>query len=116
MPATNNFSDFRKGEDIEIDFTIRVSSVPTSAVVDISGWTFDFKVKRRNSDLGASLITSTISILVAASGTLKIVIAAAQSALLTGDYRYALWRTNSGAEACLSEGFLSVVDTVRETT
>ncbi len=100
-----------KGEDFEIDWTILSSS--TGSAVDITGYTFAFKVKRKDSDADPSLITPTITILVAASGTVKTVFAASGTVLLQGDYRYALWRTNSGSASCLAHGTFSVVDTVQ---
>jgi hypothetical protein len=100
-----------KGEDFEIDWTILSSS--TGAAVDITGWTFALKVKRRDSDADPSLITPTCTVLVAASGTVKAVFAAAATVLLLGDYRYAFWRTNAGAMSCLASGIFSVRDTVQ---
>ncbi len=100
-----------KGEDFEIDWTILSSS--TGAAVDITGYTFALKVKRRDADADPSLITPTITILVAASGTVKAVFAAADTLLLQGDYRYAFWRTNAGSLSCLASGILSVKDTVQ---
>lgn len=114
MPPPRITFSFRRGEDIQIDWTEHLNSSPTSAIEDITGWTFDFKVKQRASDIGASLIVSTTTVVLAASGTFKTVIAAAQSALLQGDYQHALWRTNAGAEACLAEGIFSITDTVRD--
>jgi hypothetical protein len=109
-PATNSF-EFRKGEDAEIDFTQRTGESDTDPVEDITGWTFSFKVKRTSADADPSVVTPTISIVTAAAGTYKVVISAADLALMDGDYVYSCWRTNSGAKACLSEGFFSVVDT-----
>jgi hypothetical protein len=100
-----------KGEDFEIDWTILSSS--TGAAVDITGYTFALKLKRRDSDADPSLITPTITIQVAASGTVKAVFAAAATVLLLGDYRYAFWRTNAGAMSCLASGIFSVRDTVQ---
>jgi len=69
----------------------------------------DFKVKRQDGDPDPSLVVSTTTVLNPTNGTAKTTIAAAQMAGLTdGDYRHALWRTNSGAKTCLSQGFFSV--------
>jgi len=108
--ATPSFQLVR-GEDFEIDWTILSSS--TGSAIDITSYTFALKVKRRDSDADPSLITPTITIVVAASGTVKAVFAAADTLLLTGDYHYAFWRTNSGAASCLANGILSVKDTVQ---
>lgn len=108
--ATPNFQCV-KGEDFEIDWTILASS--TGAALDISGYTFAFKVKRRDADADPSLITPTITIQTAASGTVKAVFAAADTLLLAGDYRYAFWRTNTGSASCLASGIFSVKDTVQ---
>ncbi len=113
MPASPTFT-FIKGEDVEIDWTQRVSDSETAAVVDITGWTFAFKLKRQDSDPDPSLVTGTTTIITAASGTFKTVIAAAEMDDLEGDYRYAVWRTNSGALACLASGFFSVGDSTQD--
>lgn len=111
MPAANTFT-FRKGEDVEIDWTIRESDSDTAAVADITGWTFSFKVKRKARDADPSLVTATTTIVDAANGEVKTTITAADLAMLAGDYQHSLWRTNAGSKACLSEGIFSVLDTV----
>jgi hypothetical protein len=108
--ANPNF-ELMKGEDFEIDWTILTSS--TGVAVDISGYTFAFKVKRRDSDADPSLITPSVTIQVAGSGTVSTIFAAADTLLLQGDYRYAFWRTNAGSVSCLASGILSVKDTVQ---
>jgi hypothetical protein len=112
MPASNHF-EFRKGEDVEIDFTQRVSDSATAAAEDITGWTFAFKVKRKLADADPSLVTPTITILDPTAGTYKVVITAADMSALKGDYWHSCWRTNAGAKACVSEGLFSVLDTVQ---
>ncbi len=114
MAVTRSTPSFEciRGEDFEIDWTIWTTSACTVAR-DITGYTFALKVKRRDADADPSLITPTITILVAASGTVKAVFAAADTLLLQGDYRYAFWRTNSGSLSCLASGILSVKDTVQ---
>jgi hypothetical protein len=95
VAAANTFGPFSKGEDIEIDFTIRVADDPSAAVVDITGWTFSFKVKRTDADADPSLTPgATVTIISPTAGTVKAVIPAVDSATLSGDYRHALWRTN----------------------
>jgi len=111
MPAANSF-EFRKGEDVDVDFVIRESDSATAAVRDITGWTFSFKVKRRDSDADPSVVTPTITVTDAVNGAVKVVIASADLDAMFGDYRHAFWRTNTGAKSCLSEGLFSVVDTV----
>jgi len=111
LRATPSFECVR-GEDYEIDWTVWTDDTCTTAR-DITGYTFAFKVKRKDSDADPSLITPTITILVAASGTVKAVFAAADTLLLQGDYRYAFWRTNSGSASCLASGIFSVLDTVQ---
>jgi len=100
-----------KGEDFEIDWTILSSS--TGPAVDITGWTFGLKVKRRDGDADPSLVTPTVTIQTAASGTVKAVFAAADTLLLQGAYRYAFWRTNAGAASCLARGPFTVIDTAQ---
>jgi hypothetical protein len=113
VAAANTFGPFSKGEDIEIDFTIRVADDSSAAVVDITGWTFSFKVKRTDADADPSLTpNATVTIISALAGTVKAVIPKVDTLTLSGDYRHALWRTNAGANACLSKGYFSVVDTV----
>lgn len=101
-----------KGEDFSILWTVQTSASSTTPV-DISGWTFALKVKRKASDADPSVITPTITIVTAASGTVRSSFAASDTALLDGDYVYALWRTNSGAAACLATGLFSVIDTTQ---
>ncbi len=112
MAVTRSSPSFSliRGEDFEIDWTILSSS--TGAAIDITSYTFALKVKRRETDADPSLVTPTITIQVAASGTVKAVFAAADTLLLQGDYRYAFWRTNSGSASCLASGIFSVTDTV----
>jgi hypothetical protein len=102
----------KKGEDYTINWTIQTSETDTTAV-NISGWTFALKVKSRRSDADPSVITPTITITTAASGTVAAVFAAADTLLMEGDYVYSFWRTNSGAASCLCEGIFSVVDTTQ---
>ncbi len=101
-----------KGEDYEIDWTIQTSDTNTTAI-DITGWTFDFYLKRNASDADPVLISPTSSIVTAASGLAKTVFTAATTLLLEGDYVYSFWRTNAGALTCLSSGFFGVVDTTK---
>lgn len=101
-----------KGEDYQINWTIQTSDTD-STPVDITGWTFAMSVKRQSSDSTASVITPTITTLVAASGTLKAVFAAAGTVDLDGDYQFDLWRTNAGSATCLCSGRFSVIDTPR---
>lgn len=111
MPTRNQAFSVVKGEDIEIDWTIYASAADGAAVVDLTGWTFSFKLKRFASDADPSLATAVNTILVAAAGTVKTVLAAADTLLLEGTYQYSFWRTNSGSKACLSAGVFDVVDT-----
>lgn len=112
MAVELNFSGFTRGEDIQLDWTIVQPGTTTAE--DITGWTFDFKLKRNDKDTSASVVSSTTSIVMAAAGTAQTVIAAAQTLTLKGDYRYALWRTNNGAKACLVKGYFSVADSVHD--
>lgn len=109
--ATATF-DCVKGEDYQINWTVQTSDTNTTPV-DITGWTFAMTVKRQAADTTASVITPTITTLVAASGTLKAVFAAASTANLDGDYIFDLWRTNAGSVTCLCSGRFSVIDTAR---
>lgn len=111
MPAKNSFS-FVKGEDAQINFTVRESDRASAAVVDITGWTFSFKVKRFDSDDDPSLVTATATATDPTNGVVTVTVPAADMEGLKGDYRHSLWRTNSGSKACLSRGPFSVVDSV----
>lgn len=112
MAAYNAFT-FKKGEDAQIDFTIRTGDAATDPVVDITGWTFSFKVKRRLEDADPSVVpTATVTIQSAAQGQVRVVVAASELQAMLGDYQHALWRTNVGAKRCLSDGPFSVTDTV----
>lgn len=112
MAAENHFT-FVKGEDIQINWTIYQDENQTS-VQDISGWTFHYKVKRRDSDVSAALVTTVTSIVDAAGGSAQTTIAAAQMALLSGDYRASLWRTNAGGASCLSRDDFTVLDSTED--
>lgn len=115
MPITinrNGAFTFVKGEDAIIHWTIRTDPTGTTPE-DITGWTFAFKVKRKDSDPDPSLITATPVIIDPLLGQVDVTIPSAQLATLKGDYKYSLWRTNIGAQACLSRGFFSVSDTVQ---
>lgn len=112
MPGSDSFA-FVRGEDAQIDWTIYQTSA-LAAVQDITGYVFSFKVKRRDDDADPSLVTGTTTIVTAGSGTAKTVLGAAETAGLIGDYRYALWRTNSGSKACLARGPISFADSVQD--
>jgi hypothetical protein len=99
-----------RGEDYQITWTIQTSDLDTTPV-DITGWTFNITVKRNPWDATASVITPTITIVTAASGSVKAVFAAADTLLLNGDYVYDFWRTNAGAASLLCDGVFSVRDT-----
>ncbi len=109
--ATPSFESIR-GEDVTIIWTVWTDATCTTPQ-DITGYTFAHKVKRRDADADPSLITPTITILVAASGTVKSVFAGTDTLNLQGDYRYSLWRTNSGSMSCLASGPHSWKDTVQ---
>jgi hypothetical protein len=102
----------KKGEDYTINWTVQTSETDATAI-NITGWTFSMKVKRKNSDADPSEITPTITIITAASGRVDAVFAAADTVLMEGDYVYSFWRTNSGAASCLCSGIFSVVDTTQ---
>ena len=74
----------------------------------------DYRLKRKEADTGASLAVTTTTILVAAAGTAKTVIASTVADTLDGDYRGSLWRTNAGAKACLSRDFFVIVDSTQD--
>lgn len=109
MPAENTFV-VDKGEDIQIDFTIRATDSDTGTALDITGWSFSFKLKRRDSDADPSLVSATITTPDPTHGVVRVSIAAASLLTLEGDYRHSLWRTNAGYKRCLSRGPFSVVD------
>jgi hypothetical protein len=104
--------DLVKGEDFQINWTIQTSDTNTTPV-DITGWTFELKVKRMDADADPSVIVPVHTITNASTGQVKSVFAAAGTALLLGDYRFSFWRTNAGSAACLSRGYIEVVDTTQ---
>lgn len=114
MPATNSFPDFVRGEDCEIDFTIRQTAKADAPVQDITGWTFSCKLKRKDEDPDPPVVSMTVTTLVAVAGTLKATLTAALTAPLDGDYRYSLWRTNAGFASCLSQGVISFGDSTED--
>lgn len=109
--ATDAF-EFVKGEDVQIDWTVQTSETDTTAK-NITGWTLDMMIKRRASDTGSSLVTTSTSLVIAASGTAATTIASADTDDLDGDYVYDLWRTDVGAKTCLSSGTISFIDSPR---
>ena len=113
MPVISHFA-FVKGEDVQIDWTIRTEDSVTAPVVDITGWTLSFKVKRSERDADPSLVTGTTTLVTPASGTAQTAIPSTEMATLYGDYKYALWRTNAGAKTCLAKGRFSVSDSVQD--
>lgn len=104
---------FAKGQDWVIDWTVRASDSDGAAVVNITGWTFAFKVKRHDADADPSLVTATITLTDAANGAVRTSGSAAELSVMSGDYRFCLWRTNAGAQVPIRTGFFSVVDTVQ---
>lgn len=99
-----------RGDAYSITDTIRTTA---GVAVNITGFTFDFVV--RQTQLGTVLLAlesgSGIAITTAASGILTISVTATQTeSLAAGDYFYALRKTNSGSEATLTMGKLTVVD------
>jgi hypothetical protein len=104
--------DIVKGEDFQINWSIQVSDTNTTAV-DITGWTFELKVKRDDNDFDPSVVVPVHTITNPTGGLVKSVFAAADTLLMLGDYRFSFWRTNTGSRACLSAGFVGVVDTTQ---
>ncbi len=100
MAQHNDFAIYR-GEDILITFTL-------SPVVNISGWTMTFQVRRAIGD-PTVLLAITPTLTTPASGICTVAISSAQTlSLSAGPYPCSLTRTDSGSAALLSEGTLKV--------
>ena len=104
-----------KGEDAVMLFTIREADSDTAAVLNIAGWTFAFKVKRQEADADTALVATGVPAIVdAPAGQVQVTVAAASTALMEGDYRYSLWRLDTGAVSCLAYGPFSVLDSTQD--
>jgi len=111
MPAMNVF-EFRKGEYVTINWVIHETSSLMAPTIDITNWTLSFKVKRHDKDPDPSLVPAPTTVVDGPSGRAQTLISDTDMATLLGDYRHALWRTDTGVKACLSQGYFTVVDTV----
>jgi hypothetical protein len=112
MATAFNVFEFRKGEVGTINWVIRESQTALAPTIDISTWHLSFKVKRRDRDPDPSLVAGTTTIVDGPNGRAQTVISDTEMAQLFGDYRHALWRTDTGLKTCLSQGYFHVVDTV----
>ena len=95
-----------KGEAKSLVFTIVDS---TGAAVNITGWTIQFRM----ADVleGTADLTKTASLTTPASGICTVAIAAGDtSGLSADDWYYTLDRTNSGSEAVLAYGTITLLD------
>jgi hypothetical protein len=112
--ARNSFQAIR-GERKEIAFTVRVAQSATATAVDITGWTFAWKIKAEEDDADPSLTpNATVTITDATAGELTVAIPKADlEAIEVGDYWHSLFRTNAGAEKCLSKGPFSIEDSAQ---
>lgn len=101
MAQPNDFGPFYRGEDVELDFTM-------TPLTDITGWTISCRVKLTPTDATA-LLTVNATIQTAAAGTFKVPFTSAQtSGLSANTYAYDVWRTDSGSQAALSIGSLTI--------
>lgn len=113
--AAGNAFDFYQREDIQLNLTATVADEDGAASEAITGWTLEFRLGRSNSTTEPAVYAdAVITVTDAAAGTVSVVIPSAASALLLGDYRHSLWRTNSGALTCLSVGAFSVKEWWRQ--
>lgn len=100
-----------QGEDKVFVGTHRVSS--GGAVVDITGWTLLFTLKRKATDT-ATLLSIAGVLLSPTAGTYTVSLTAAQLAALdVGDYHCDVWRTNAGAKTELAIGTFALYRPVR---
>jgi hypothetical protein len=92
-----------------------VSQSSSATAIDITGWTFAWKLKFGEDDADPSLTpNATVAITNASAGQLTVAIPATDmSALGVGDYWHSLFRTNTHAEKCLSKGPFSVEDSAQ---
>lgn len=111
MARTANLSIFR-GEDATINFTAYTTDTG-STPQDITGWTLAFTVARKRNSTD-KLLTVACSILVAASGTFKAVLAdTLTDGLEPGIYFWDVWRTDSDNERCLGYGSFRIESNAR---
>jgi hypothetical protein len=106
MAQPQDIGPIYRGEDVALNFTL-------TPLTDITGWTLSFKVKQRLDD-AAALLTIAGSITTAAAGTFSVTLSAANTTTLSaGRYTYDVWRTDSGSNAALAIGALTVKGSVR---
>lgn len=92
--------DFFTGEDKTLQWTIDDS---TGAVVNITGWTIQFKLF--DSEGGAVQVTKSASLSAPTGGVCTVALAAADTSGLTaGTHWYTLTRTNAGSNTVLAYG------------
>lgn len=111
MARTANLSIYR-GEDITLNFTAYTTDTGSTAE-DITGWTLSFTVSRsRNSS--DKLLTKACSIVIAASGTFRAIIADTDTDnIAPGAYFWDVWRTDAGYERLLGSGTFNILGNAR---
>lgn len=111
MARTTALSIYR-GEDITLNFTQYTTDTGSTAE-DITGWTLVFNVAREENS-ATKLITKSGTILVAASGTFRVTLLAADTAdIQPARYYWDVWRTDSGYARLLGEGAFNITASAR---
>jgi hypothetical protein len=90
-----------------------------SPVVDITGWSLTFTVTAgfgSTTPLVQKTVGAGVTITSGPNGTYQVVLASADTTAATvgvGFFAYDVWRTDPGAEACLTLGYFVVQPEVR---
>jgi hypothetical protein len=100
MATVNNISIY-KGEAVQLNFTM-------SPLTDISTWTIAMTVRINASDTGFVYQNLAGTIDSGVAGTFHFLLAHADTNLASGTYAYDIQRTDSGSEAVLSIGILTI--------
>jgi len=99
--AVRNDIEFFRGEAISLSFTM----TPTT---DITGWTITLTIRINANDPAFVLQKTPASLTTPASGIFSFALASTETRLLVGKYAYDVQRVDSGSEATLSIGNMTV--------
>jgi hypothetical protein len=114
MMATVTDIPIGRGEDITLNFTVWTNPPTNTIAQDITGWTLITFTVAADGNVTPKLITKSCTILVAASGTFKAVLLAADSEVLSpGAYVWDVWRMDSGFKRLLGYGTFRVLGIAR---
>lgn len=114
-----------KGEDKELEFAVyiegttqaQINADPTANRQDISGWTLEWTLAQKSTDVPLLDKTTVAGIAItnSAQGELTVGIGSTETLDLPhGEYYHTLWRDNLGSRTVLSFGSFALRDPVEE--